>query len=87
MFSSNEGQPSLVHADSTPSSRICLPAYTHTKYKLSTSAQHTLTTSKYGADRQRVKKHTILQVMGFEPTSNATQAESDAFRPLGRWHK
>ena len=68
---------------STPSCRICLPIYTQTKYKLSTSAQLTLTTSKYGADRQRVKKHNVLQLTGFEPTSIATKAKSVAFRPLG----
>ena len=42
--------------------------------KSSISSQHqhnTLTTSKYGADRQRVKKHTILQRTGFEPPSIA----------------
>ena len=54
---------------STPSSRICLPTYSHTMYKLSTSAQHNL--YQYGADRQRVKKHDVLQRTGFEPTSIA----------------
>ena len=48
-------------------------------------AQDTLTTSKYGADRQRVEKHNVLQRTGFEPTSIAIKAESAAFRPPWRW--
>ena len=50
------------------------------KPSISSRHQHnTLTTSKYGADRQRVKKHNVLQLTGFEHTSIATKAGSAAY--------
>ena len=44
---------------STPSSRICLPTYTQIEYKLSTSAQHKLTTSKCGGLIDSVLRNTL----------------------------
>ena len=59
MFSSNEGQPSLVHVDFYSfQSNLSTHLYS-IKYKFSTSAQHTLTTSKYGGLIDSVLRNTL----------------------------